>query len=211
VRRTNGLAFARRLGGVVLRVSLRCRLLAVRRRLLSPRRGSLALPPLPNTFEALNLTRLSSSFARVGEPLPPVGGFLASVGLPLSLFGHSLAIVRGRFPDPRGLLSRLQLRLPHLRLDLAGLELDRQLVQARSKSKVLSGPGGRVACVFGGNQLRRAPFQCRASPVERGRIAVQARTRAVALLLPERSRLVVDDREPLMTSSVQPPERGRSC
>lgn len=59
---------------------------------------------------------------------------------------------------------------------------------------------GRLQGGFGGDQGRPAPMQCSAGARERGGVAMQMRTRALALLLPEPCRSVVHEPGVLMAS-----------
>lgn len=77
----------------------------------------------------------------------------------------------------------MQLFLAHLSLDLAHLRVGLPLLQARKGLETRFVLSGRVARVLGANQVRPAPFQCRACALVHSPVAVQVCARRVALSL----------------------------
>lgn len=182
----------------VLQVALR-RLLALDRGLISAGCGALALLGLANAFLAFELACLSRAFSLIGEPFAEIGSLLARVGFLISLTGDSLARTRRRLAAADALLPDDQLRFAHLKLDLAALDVYVPLLDApMSRRPIIA--CDRVASSVASNQICPAAFQGRAGALVRRRVAMQLRSRTVALLLPERCRSLMRLGSTLMAS-----------
>jgi hypothetical protein len=73
--------------------------------------------------KAFYLTLGSGAFSLVGEVFAHISSLFARVGFVVSFIGDSLARPRCRLTAAHALLTRVRLRVVHLKLDLVGLEL----------------------------------------------------------------------------------------
>lgn len=160
----------------------------------------MALLTLAKTVAAFELAHLSGAFSLVGALFAQIGGLLARVGLLISLISNPFACVCCRDATAKPLLLRVQLRLAHLNLGLAALDVNRSAPAARPGRGRAIAFLARVAPSAGSDQVCPAALQSRACVLIRRRIAMEVRALPVALLLPERCRPLMRLRRLPMTS-----------